>query len=80
MTQLDYRTGPVGIKIYLHGQALRGVCPNGMEIFIPGHPEIHSLAELPDDVIAMIEDEMRRTATFILQRKPANQWAASSTS
>jgi hypothetical protein len=72
MTTTDHRTGPVGIRIYLYGKMLRGVCPNGMEIFIPSHPDVRTLAELPDEVIAMIEDEMLRTATFILQRKPAN--------
>lgn len=72
MTQSDHRIGPAGIKVYLHGKALRGVCPNGMEIFIPSHPDVRTLMDLPDEVIAMIEDEMRRTATFILQRKPAN--------
>lgn len=69
---MDHRTGPLGIHIYLHGQALRGVCPNGLEVFILSHPEVLTLTDLPDEVIAMIEDEMRRTVTFILQRKPAN--------
>lgn len=72
MTTVEHRTGPAGIRIYMYGKALRGVCPNGMEILIPGHPDIQKLDDLPDEVIAMIEEEMRRTATFILQRKPGN--------
>lgn len=71
---MRHRTGPLGVQIFPHGKALRGITPNGFEITIKGPPAhiMFNLMTVDIDVIGQIEQEMIRTIKFLSERKPVN--------
>lgn len=69
---MQHRRGPAGLLIFKHGQALRGVCPNGLEVFILARPNLGNLMTVDISVIATIEREMIVTVEFLAKGKPRN--------